>query len=85
VPRPKPKPAANGAAPATRRLVSKQAAAVAYDVDPKTVSRWIARGLIRGYRVGGRLVKVDLNEIEATVVEVMPAAGPPSAPPGLTA
>ena len=73
---PRPKPAsANGAAPAPRRLVSQQAAAVAYDVDTKTVHRWITRGLIRGYRVGGRLVKVDLNEIEAHVVEVMPAAG----------
>jgi hypothetical protein len=45
-----------------------------YDVDPKTVRRWIASGLITGYKVGDRLVKLDLNEVEANVVTVMVAA-----------
>ena len=58
----------------SRRLTSRQAAAKMYDVDLKTVRRWIATGLITGYKVGGHLVKVDLNEIEAKVVQVIPAA-----------
>lgn len=70
-------PAANGAAhpPRRRRLASVQAAAEMYDVDPKTVRRWIASGLIHGYRVGDRLIKIDLDEIEAKVVQEVPAAG----------
>lgn len=66
---------ANGAAHPPRRLASQQAAAEMYDVDRKTVRRWIASGLIHGYRVGDRLIKVDLNEIEAQVVQEIPAAG----------
>jgi len=45
-----------------------------YDVDPKTVRRWIASGLVTGYRVGDRLVKLDLNEVEAKIVTVVIAA-----------
>jgi hypothetical protein len=40
-----------------------------YDVDTKTVRRWIASGLVPGYRVGERLIKLDLNEVEARVVK----------------
>ena len=65
---------ANGAAHPPRRLASIQAVAQMYDVDHKTVRRWIASGLIHGYRVGDRLVKLDLNEVEAKVVQVIPAA-----------
>jgi excisionase family DNA binding protein len=63
----------SGAEP-PRRYASIQAACDLYDVDHKTVRRWIASGLIRGYRMGDRLVKVDLNEIDAKVVQVIPAA-----------
>jgi hypothetical protein len=70
VPRPKPKPAA----PPGRRFASPAAAAAVYDCDQKTIRRWITSGLITGYRVGGRMVKVDLNEIEEKLVEVMPSA-----------
>ncbi len=48
-----------------------------YDVDYKTVCRWITSGLIHGYRVGGHLVKVDLNEIEAKVIQVTRLPRPP--------
>ncbi len=63
----------NGAA-APRRYASITAACDLYDVDQKTIRRWIATGLIHGYRMGDRLVKVDLNEIDAKVVQVIPAA-----------
>jgi hypothetical protein len=68
----------------SRRLKSRQAAAKMYDVDYKTVCRWITSGLIHGYRVGGHLVKVDLDEIEAKVVQVIPAAAERQAPPART-
>jgi len=72
-----PRQSANGAArPGPRpRYASIQAAAEMYDVDPKTVRRWIASGLIHGYRMGDRLIKVDLAEIDAQVVQEVPAAG----------
>ena len=56
------------------RLRSVNAAADRYDVNPRTVRRWIADGLITGYRVGGKLVKVDLDEIDRTIVRPIPAA-----------
>jgi hypothetical protein len=59
---------------ADRRLVSVKAVAAMYDVDPITVRRWISSGLVRGYRIGARLIKLDLNEVEARVVRVIPAA-----------
>jgi len=59
---------------AGRRLASLGKAAEQYDVSEKTVRRWISNGLITGYRVGKLLIKVDLDEIEAKVVEVIPAA-----------
>ena len=43
--------------PGDRRFASVQAVATMYDVDPVTVRRWIASGLVRGYRVGERLIQ----------------------------
>lgn len=47
-----------------RRLTSVQAAADYADVSTRSIRRWIASGLIPGYRVGPRLVKVDLNDLD---------------------
>ncbi|WP_205868844.1 helix-turn-helix domain-containing protein [Mycolicibacter senuensis] len=44
--------------------MSIAAAAEAADVNPRTVRRWLAKGLIAGYRVGPRLIKVDMTELE---------------------
>jgi len=68
-----PRKSANGAA--RPKYTSVKAAAEMYDVDEVTVRRWIASGLIHGYRIGGRLIKVDLAEIDAQVVQEVPAAG----------
>jgi excisionase family DNA binding protein len=66
---------ANGAAQRPgRRYASVKATAELYDVDEKTVRRWISSGLITGFRVGPSLVRVDLDEVEAKVVAVIPAA-----------
>ena len=66
---------ANGAARPDRRFDSIPGAAEKYHVGQRTIRRWIATGLIHGYRVGQRSVRVDLNEIEAKLVQVIPAAG----------
>jgi excisionase family DNA binding protein len=47
-----------------RRLASVDDAAAYLGVSPKTVRRSIARGQLTGYRLG-RLVRVDLDEIDA--------------------
>jgi hypothetical protein len=70
--------------PAARRFASVQAAATMYDVDPITVRRWISSGLINGYRIGDRLIKVDLDEIDARVVRQIPNADEREAAPART-
>jgi excisionase family DNA binding protein len=57
-----------------RRLISITDAAAYADVSPRTIRRWIATGRLPGYRVGPRLVKVDLADLDA-VVRRIPAAG----------
>lgn len=63
---------------APRRLVKIAQAAEYADVHPLTIRRWIAAGRIPGYRLGPKLLKVDLNELEA-MLEPIPAAGGPDA------
>jgi excisionase family DNA binding protein len=48
------------------RLASIPVAAESADVSTKTIRRWIAQGRVAGYRVGPRLIKVDLDELEAS-------------------
>jgi excisionase family DNA binding protein len=69
---------ASGARRPARRpkYASMKTAAETYDVDQATIKRWIARGMIRGYRMGERLIKVDLNEIDAKVVRDITPPGP---------
>lgn len=76
----------NGVAAAQplRRYASIQAVATMFDVDPMTVRRWIASGLIHGYRVGDRLVKLDLDEVLAKVVQEIPNPTEREAPPART-
>jgi excisionase family DNA binding protein len=55
-----------------RRYASVKTIAEIYDVDPRTVRRWISEGRITGYKIGAMLVKVDLNEVEEKIVRVIP-------------
>lgn len=41
----------------------------------KTVRRWIAQGLITGYRMGPRLLRVNPAEVEAMLRPVPTASG----------
>jgi hypothetical protein len=60
------------AAPSRRRYASVRKAAEAFDVNPRTIHDWICAGLISSYRVGPRLIKVDLDEIERRAIRQIP-------------
>lgn len=49
----------------SRRWASIPVAAKYIDVNPATIRAMIADGRIPGYRSSSRLVRVDLNEIDA--------------------
>lgn len=54
--------------------VSIQSAAEHYGVSERTVRRWIAEGRLTAYRVGPRLIRVDLSEPVALERKI-PTAG----------
>jgi excisionase family DNA binding protein len=62
------------AATTTRNLVSLVDAAQLMGVHPRTVRRYISIGLIKGYRLGPRLLKVDSTELQRLLQQI-PAAG----------
>jgi excisionase family DNA binding protein len=54
------------------KMVSIAAAAEHYGVSRQTVRRWISRRKITAYRVEPRLIRVDLDEIEAKIIHIVP-------------
>lgn len=48
-----------------RRLASLADAAEYAAVHPRTLRRRIASGELTGYRLGGRVIRVDLDELDA--------------------
>jgi excisionase family DNA binding protein len=56
--------------PQRHSLVSCAQAAAYADVSTKTVRRWISGGRLTGYRVGPRLVKVDLADLDKMIKRV---------------
>ena len=50
---------------AQRRLSSIPDAADEYGVHHQTIRRWISSGRIVGYRFGERMLRVDLDELDA--------------------
>jgi len=65
---------ATSAAKDARRLVSIDQAARLVDVSPRTIRRRIADGSLTGYRFGPRVIRVDLDEVDALLTRI-PAAG----------
>ncbi|WP_431840603.1 excisionase family DNA-binding protein [Gordonia hongkongensis] len=53
--------------PATRRFVSIPQTAEYLGVTTRTVRQMIADGRLRAYRNGSRLVRLDLNEVDASM------------------
>jgi excisionase family DNA binding protein len=60
----------------TRRLVGLAAAAAYADVSTRTLRRYIAQGRLTGYRVGPRLLKVDLDDVDRLARPIPTARGP---------
>lgn len=52
------------------RLTSIAKAAECADVSPRTIRRWIASGRLPGYRVGPRLLKVSLDDVEQLAQQI---------------
>jgi excisionase family DNA binding protein len=46
-------------------LLGITAAASYCDVDPRTIRRWIAAGSLRAVRVGPRLIKISIADLDA--------------------
>ncbi len=59
---------------AVRRLESIEHAADYLGVSTKTIRRYIAAGRVVGYRTGPRLIRVDLNELDA-MLRPIPTTG----------
>jgi excisionase family DNA binding protein len=59
---------------AIRRLDSIQNAAAYAGVSTKTIRRRISDGSLTGFRMGPRLLRVDLNELDA-MLRPIPTAG----------
>lgn len=47
------------------RWAAEDAAAQHVGVSVKTLKRWRAQGLVTAYRFGARLIRYDLNELDA--------------------
>lgn len=65
--------------PTIRRLESIAGAAHYAGVHPRTIRRRIAEGQLTGYRMGPRLIRVDLNELDAMLRPIPTASGGPDA------
>ncbi|WP_040791120.1 helix-turn-helix transcriptional regulator [Nocardia paucivorans] len=59
----------------TRRLVGIAEAAAYTGVCTHTIRRYIASGILTGYRLGPRVLRVDLNELETQVLRPLNGGG----------
>jgi excisionase family DNA binding protein len=48
-----------------RRFIRQEVAAERWDVSVDTIRRLIAAGKLTGYRLNGRVIRVDLAEVDA--------------------
>jgi excisionase family DNA binding protein len=53
-----------------RRYETLQSAAERLAVDAKTLRRWIAAGRLKAYRTGPRLIRLDVDEVDALLTPV---------------
>lgn len=65
-------PAAQRTRPARTTTIPE--AARQWGVSDRTIRRRIADGTLTGYRLGGRLIRLDADEVEA-LFDVIPTAG----------
>lgn len=62
------------APPSPQRFVRQEVAAERWDVSVDTVRRLIADGRVTGYRLNGRVIRVDLAEVDACFRPIATAA-----------
>ncbi len=60
----------------TRRLTTLALAAEYAGVDPRTLRRYVAAGDLTGYRLGPRLIRIDIDELDA-MLRPIPVGGEP--------
>lgn len=70
---------AKNTATAARRLASINQAAEYAAVSTKTIRRRIADGTLTGYRMGSRIIRVDLDELDSLLREIPTTDGQASA------
>lgn len=58
-----------------RRYETLQSAADRLSVDTRTLRSWIAAGRLEAYRTGPRLLRVDVDEVDALLAPVSTARG----------
>lgn len=51
--------------PEPGRFIRQETAAERWDVSVDTIRRLIRAGKITGYRLNGRIIRVDVNEVDA--------------------
>ena len=56
-----------------RTLISVEAAAARLGMNPRSIRRYIAEGILPGYRVGTKLVRVDQADVDS-LIRPIPAA-----------
>lgn len=56
------------------RLVSMTESCDRLGITERTCRRWIAQGLLTGYRVGPRLIRLDADEVESLIQPIPTAA-----------
>lgn len=61
--------------PKIRRWASLSEAADYLGTSERSIRRYVSAGRLRGYRVGPRLIKLDLNEVDALLAPIPTTQG----------
>lgn len=62
-------------APRSQQYVSIESAAETLGVEPRSIRRWIAEGIIPAYRVGKRVIRIPAAAVEAALQPIPTAGG----------
>jgi excisionase family DNA binding protein len=57
-----------------RRLITLTHAAEQLALDERTIRRYVSLGLLTGYRIGPRALRVDADEVDALATPIPTAA-----------
>jgi hypothetical protein len=68
-------PTASRTQPQPKRLASLEKAADHYSISVRTLRRYGAAGKVTLYRMGPRMLRVDLNELDQLLLRPIPTVG----------